>query len=211
MKTNKLFLFTAAATLTLFTGGCVCCSKTETRTKPASAASAKPLTEEEMNQKWMAAATPGAPHKALDVFTGEWNVASKWWMSPDAPPMESKGTASKKWILGGRYISEDFNGEMMGMPFTGSGLSGYDNVKKKYNSSWVDSSSTALFTSLGTSSADGKTFTYHSTMDDCMTGEMDKPVRFVIRVESHDKHIFEMFEGSGAKEKKVGEMTYTRR
>jgi hypothetical protein len=68
-----------------------------------------------------------------------------------------------------------------------------------------------MFTSLGTASNNGKTFKFHGKMDDCLTGEMGKSVRFVLKVESRDKHVFEMFELSGAKEKKTGEMTYTRK
>jgi hypothetical protein len=183
--------------------------------KPATKASEKKaegkLSEEEMTKRWMEAATPGAPHKVLDVFVGEWEVASKWWMDPAEPPMESKGTVTKKWILDGRFLQEDFSGEMMGMPFKGTGMTGYDNIKKQYNSFWVDSSTTAMINSLGTASKDGKTLTFNTRMDDCMTGEKDKPVRFVIKVEGKDKHIFEFYETSGGKEKKSGEMTYTRK
>jgi len=183
--------------------------------KPATKAGDKKpegqLSEEEMTKKWMEAATPGAPHKVLDVFVGDWEVASKWWMDPAAPPMESKGTVSKKWILDGRFLQEDFSGEMMGMPFKGTGLTGYDNLKKQYNSFWVDSTTTAMLISLGTASKDGKTLTFNSKMDDVMTGEKDKPIRFVIKIEGKDKHTFEMYEGAGSKEKKAGEMTYTRK
>ena len=206
MKTRHLLQLATIAALAFVAGGCACCKESKSASKPAA-----PLTEEEMNKRMMAAATPGAPHKSLEVFAGNWDVASKWWMAPEAPPMESKGASSKSWVMGGRFLKEDFSGDMMGTPFTGNGLSGYDNIKKKYNSLWVDSSSTGIFTSLGTVSADGKTFTYTSKMDDCMTGEMDKPVRFVITVISKDKHTFEMYEGAGAKEKKIGEMTYSRK
>jgi len=180
----------------------------------AKAADKKPeakLSEEEMTKRWMEAATPGAPHKMLDVFVGDWEVTSKWWMDPAEPPMESKGTVTKKMILDGRFLQEDFSGEMMGMPFKGTGMTGYDNLKKQYNSFWVDSTTTAMIYSLGTASKDGKTLTFNTKMDDCMTGEKDKPVRFVIKVEGKDKHIFEFYETSGGKEKKSGEMTYTRK
>ena len=75
----------------------------------------------------------------------------------------------------------------------------------------MDSTTTAMIVSLGTASKDGKTMTFTSKMDDCMTGEKDKPIRFVIKIEGKDKHIFEMYEGAGSKEKKAGEMTYTRK
>ena len=167
--------------------------------------------QDEATKRWMEAATPAAAHKLLDPIVGDWDVASKWWMDPSAPPMESKGTTSKKWIMDGRFVQEDFKGEMMGMPMTGHGMTGYDNVKKQYNSFWIDSSSTAMYTSLGKASPDGKTLTFHGRMDDAMTGEKDKAVKFVIKIESPAKHVFEMYELPGGKEKKVGEMTYTRK
>ena len=33
----------------------------------------------------------------------------------------------------------------------------------------------------------------------------------IFKIEGKDKHIFEMYEGAGRKEKKSGEMTYTRK
>lgn len=211
MKTNSFILLGLSVALASYVSGCACCRESKTCAKPAQPAAVAKPTEEEMMKKWMEAATPGAPHKLLDAFVGEWNVASKWWMDPQSPPMESKGTSSKKWILDGRFLQEDFNGEMMGQPFKGTGLTGYDNMKRQYNSSWVDSSTTSMLVSLGAASADGKTFTFDSKMDDCMTGEKDKPVRFVLKVMSKDQHVFEMFDLGGGSEKKVGEMTYTRK
>jgi len=168
-------------------------------------------TEEEMMKKWEESATPGPAHKLLDQFIGEWNVASKWWMDPAAPPMESKGTSSARWILGGRFIQDDFNGEFMGKPLKGLGLTGYDNFKKKYNSFWADEGGTAMFTSTGTASADGKTFTFTGPMDDPMTGEKDKNIKFVIKMESKDRHVFEMFDVVDGKDKRMAEMIYTRK
>ena len=167
--------------------------------------------QDEATKRWMEAATPAAAHKVLDALVGDWNVATKWWMDPSSPPMETKGTTSKKWILDGRFVQEDFTGEMMGMPMTGHGMTGYDNLKKQYNSFWIDSSSTAMYTSLGTASADAKTLTFHGKMDDVMTGEKDKTIKFVIRIEGKAKHVFEMYELPGGKEKKIAEMTYTRK
>jgi hypothetical protein len=173
--------------------------------------SAAAPSEEEMMKRWAEAATPGAAHKLLDQLIGDWNVASKWWMAPDAPPMESKGTTSAKWILGGRFVQDDFNGESMGKPMKGLGLTGYDNLKKKYSSFWADEGGTAAYTSMGTASADGKSLTFTGLMDDPMTGEKDKIIKYVIKFESKDKHVFEMFEVVKGADKKIAEMTYTRK
>jgi hypothetical protein len=167
--------------------------------------------EEEMMKKWEAAAKPGPAHKLLDSLSGEWNVAVKWWMAPEAPPMESKGTSKRTWIMGGRFLQDDYSGDFMGMPMKGLGFSGYDNLKKKYNSFWIDEGGTAMFTSEGTASSDGKTFTYHGRMDDPMTGEKDKPIKFIIRIVGKDKHVLEMHEPNKGEKSLVGEMTYTRK
>ena len=178
-----------------------------TDTKPAAGAP----DSDEATKRWMEASTPAAAHKVLDPLVGDWDVASKWWMDPSAPPMETKGTTTKKWILDGRFVQEDFKGEMFGMPMIGHGMTGYDNVKKQYNSFWVDSSSTAMYISFGKASADGNTLTFHGKMDDVTTGEKDKPIKFILKIEGTGRHAFEMFDLGGGKEKKLAEMTYTRK
>src|SRR5512134_1078333 len=51
--------------------------------------------------------TPGPEHKILLDGVGTWDVASKMWMDPAAPPMESKGKSVQRAILGGRYVQYD--------------------------------------------------------------------------------------------------------
>jgi len=211
MKTRTILpcaLLIAAGAL--WVTGVVGQDKPGDKAKDAKPAAGTPDQDEGM-KRWMEASTPAAAHKVLDALVGDWNVATKWWMDPSAPPMETKGTTSKKWILDGRFVQEDFTGEMFGMPMTGHGMTGYDNVKKQYNSFWIDSSSTAMYTSLGVASADGKTLTFHGKMDDFMTGEKDKTIKFVIKIEGKSKHVFEMYELPGGKEKKIAEMTYTKK
>ena len=201
MKTRYLVNVVLAATLVTLATSALAEDK-----KPAAAPS-----EEEMMKKWEAAATPGAAHKALDALAGEWEVASKMWMAPDAPPLETKGKNTTRWILGGRFLQDDFDGEFQGKPMKGLGLTGYDNLKKKYNGLWMDTGGTGMFTSEGTASADGKSFTFTGKMDDPMTGEKDKPLKYTIQIVSHDKHIFEMFDLSNGKSTKMIEMVYTRK
>lgn len=169
----------------------------------------------EMMKQWQKMATPGKPHEALKPLTGKWNTVTKMWMAgPSGPATESKGSAEYKWILGGRYLQETFDGKLMGMPYSGIGLLGYDNYKKKYTSCWVDSASTAMLKSEGLLDRTGKVLTYYGTMDEWLTGEHDKAVKFVFRIVNDDKHIFEIHDlgiVDGDKENtKVMEITYTR-
>ena len=55
--------------------------------------------------------------------------------------------------LDGRVLIEEVTSSMMGMPFTGHGMTGYDNVTGKYWSTWTDSMSTGLMVSEGTCDA----------------------------------------------------------
>gem|GEM_PF-321334 len=208
MKPLRFFSLGVFALLSvLFAGFLLAQDKKEA--KPGKGAPA--ISEEEMTKRWMAAATPGAAHKALDSQAGEWDLTTKAWMPGVDAPTESKGKSSTKWILGDRFLQSDVTGEMMGMPMTGLGITGYDNFKKKYVTFWIDSLGTAMYTAEGTFDAAGKVFTYHGKMDEPATGEKDKPVKFVHRVLSADKHVFEIHDvGLGAKSK-VMEMTYTRK
>ena len=66
------------------------------------------------------------------------------------PAMEDTGPATRTMTLGGRVLVEEVSGSMMGMPFTGHGMMGFDNVSGKYWSTWNDSMSTGIMMSEGT-------------------------------------------------------------
>jgi len=183
----------------------------EDKGKTALSDKTDPAKMAEMMKKVEAAGTPGAAHKALEPLVGEWTAEVKSWMSPDAPPTVSKGSAKAQWTLNGRFVREEFKGEMMGKPFQGISLTGYDNQKQKYNSVWVDDMSTAIFASTGTAEGNGKVITFESKMDCPMTGEKDMPVKQVLRILSKDKHVFEMHDPRKGENSKTMEITYTRK
>jgi hypothetical protein len=168
---------------------------------------------QEMMKKWMEAATPGEHHKALEHFIGKWDLTMKMWMEgPGKPPSETKGTSEVKWIMGGRYTLEEMKSQLMGMPHSGMGIVGYDNFKKQYVSFWIDNMSTAMFNSLGDFDASGKVLTALGKIDEPMTGEKDKTVKYVIQIVDKDKHVFSYYDlvGTGNEFKAV-EITYTRK
>ena len=154
--------------------------------------------------------TPGAPHKVLASMAGSWITKTKGWMDPSKPPMESNGTCEQKMILGGRFLQQEFTGEMMGSPFAGIGVTGYDNHIKKYVSTWIDSMGTAILFFEGTASADGKTLTQEARYDDPLKGPMKW--RSVTRIVDEHTHVFEMYGiDKKGKEEKMMEITYTRK
>ncbi len=155
-------------------------------------------------------ATPGSPHQRLAKLEGSWTTKTTAWMEPGQPPVEGKGTCEQKMLLGGRYLQQEYKGEMMGEPFTGINLIGYDNHTKKYVSTWVDSMSTAIYCFEGTGSADGKTITQETSYDDPARGPM--VWRSVTKIVDDNTMEYEMYvTPKGGKEEKMMVMTVTRK
>lgn len=154
--------------------------------------------------------TPGEPHKALAKLEGSWTTLSRGWMEPGKPPVESSGTCEQKMILGGHYLQQTYSGDMMGQPFTGICLMGFDNHTKKYESIWIDSMSTGIFYFKGTASKDGRTITQKCSYDDPIKGPS---VWRTVTVIKDDKTLeFAMFiTPKGGKEEKMMEMTIARK
>jgi hypothetical protein len=165
-----------------------------------------------MMKKWKEISTPGDAHKKLDAFLGNWNVEIRAWMGgPAVPPQSSKGTSTYAWTVGGRYLRQDFRGEMAGMSMEGQGFTGYDNYEKKYVGVWMDNSSTAIYSLEGTMNPDGTLLTMYGKMDEWMTGEIGKMAKYVFRILGKDKIVFEIHDLSiGEPNTKVVEMTMTR-
>ena len=109
-----------------------------------------PVDSATAEKNWMAYMTPGEPHKMFAKMDGEWTGDMKMWMSPDAQPITSTGSATFKTIMGGRYQQGIHKGDMMGQPFEGHSTTAYDNAKKVYISSWIDNMGTGLMTMEGT-------------------------------------------------------------
>lgn len=164
-----------------------------------------------MMEAWQRASAVGEPHKRLAAgMEGTWDAEVSMWMAPGQPPTKSMGTTVNKAILGGRWIEQSFTGTSMGQPFQGVGYSGYDNMKKKYVSTWMDNMSTAQMVSEGTFDAAGKVMTSTSTNLDPMTGKPTQ-TKSVMRIVDNDHHVFEMWETHGGKEAKTLEIHYRRK
>ncbi len=125
--------------------------------------------------------------------------------------MTSAGTATQQWILGGRYLEQRFKGDFAGMPFEGIGYTGYDNVKKQYWGTWIDSMSTGVMTSAGSGPSDGKTWEFTATMSDPTTGK-DSVGKEKLTIVDADHHTMEMWSpGPDGKMFKTMEISYSRK
>jgi hypothetical protein len=170
----------------------------------------KKLDLKEVMEIYSKVGTPGAPHKLLAKLEGNWTTRSRSWEEPDKPPRESFGASEQRLILGGRYLRQEYTGDMMGVPFTGINILGYNNHTKKYESIWIDTMSTAIYYFVGSASSDGRVITQECSYDDPVRG----PVvwRSVTKIKDDNTQEFEMFiTPKGGKEEKMMEMTVTRK
>src|SRR5437016_14326982 len=141
----------------------------------APATTAASPNEAEMMKQMMELAKLNENHKLLADLAGTWSNSVKM-MEPGKEPSVSTGSVTFKSIMNGRYFIGDHTGSMK-MPgadgkmkefaFKGMSIDGYDNVKQKFISSWLDNWGTGILTFEGTYDAPTNTFTY--------TVEMERP------------------------------------
>jgi hypothetical protein len=163
-----------------------------------------------MMEEYKKLAMPGEPHKQLASLAGSWTTQTKEWMEPGKPPAEASGSADIKMLLDSRFLQQEFSSTMMGQPYTGIGITAYDNLRKRYVSTWIDSVGTGIFMMEGTASADGKTITLKGSHPEPGGGKMTH--RAVWKIVDSNNQTFDMYgTHRGGKEMKMREITYTRK
>ena len=178
----------------------------------------KQPSEAEMMAMMTELSKPGENHKLLGSGVGAWTYTLKWWMDPSAAPGESSGTSVVKEVMGGRYFISEHTGKMQ-MPgadgkmtdtdFKGISTEGYDNVKKKFVSSWIDNMGTGIMLSEGDYDAATKSLTYRTECE-MMPGIKTK-IRQVVKITDKNHRTFEFYEDRGGTEVKTMEINYTRK
>ena len=174
----------------------------------------------EMMKKWIATTKPGPSHKWLDQFVGKWTTTTRMWMGgPGAPPAETKGSAEIKWVLDGRWLMQEAKGEMLmpdasgqmkRIPYSGMGLTGYDNFRRMYVGNWHDNITTAMLTFTGNRAPDGNVLTMYGEMDEPMLDTIGRTVKYVTKVENEKKFVFTVYDLLAGDNFKVFEITYER-
>lgn len=154
--------------------------------------------------------TPGNQHLKLEAFIGEWEGQLKMWGAPGAEPQTSKTKATIRMDMDGRYLRANHTGEFEGAPFRGQSVWGYNNLRKQYESTWIDSMSTGIMFSTGQADAAGRVFTFTGEADDPMSGKTVKE-REVATVIDDDTWKLEAFRpGTDGKEARTMEIVFKR-
>lgn len=158
---------------------------------------------------WEEYKTPGDVHKMIAKSDGKWTHETSMWMDPSAPPTKSKGTCTNKMIMGGRYQQSNLTGTMLGQPFEGMSLMGYDNKTHIFTSAWVDNMGTGLMTMEGKWDDATKSITFNGKCVEPMSGE-SMAVREVFTMQDDNHQTMEMYQTMGGQEMKVMEVKFTR-
>lgn len=161
----------------------------------------------DLKAAFVALGKPGPEHAALMKCAGTWNCESKEFQ-PNGEAKVSSGTAVRTEAFGGRFLKEEYTGQMDGATFNGIGYSGFNNATKRYEMIWLSNMGTDIMFMTGTETEAGKAWEYKGTM--AGPGGMQIKSRIVAKKVSDDKDVMEMWNDMGMGEMKCMEITYTR-
>lgn len=209
MRTRKWFALLASTTVlgAGVLGGAAFVSASDDK-KPAAGAP----DEAAMMEMWQKAITPGPHHKTLEMMAGKFTSVTRWKMDPSQDWQTSEGAYEARMILGGRFLESTHTGTMMGMPFEGRGLAGYDNRTQRHVSTWADNFGTGVLSSTGTCDETGKRLTFEGEMPDPMVADKTVAYKYVIHVKNEDEFTFSWYmpDPAGGEMWESMNITYTR-
>ena len=152
----------------------------------------------------------GEEHRLLERFIGEWDAESSMIMGDQRST--TKGSATFRWKVEGRWIESEVRSEMMGFPVVSHGWLGYDRFKMSYVMTSITSFDTAMNEAEGDLTPDGKALVMYGTLDEYLSGEHDKMVKYVYRFVSADEIVFEVHDlPIGEVNTQVMEFRFTRK
>ena len=166
--------------------------------------------QQAMMKAWQEAMTPGPQHTEMAKMVGEFTMTVKSYMEPGGEPDVSTGTASRKMIMGGRYLEETVTGTVMGQPFEGRGLTGYNNVTGKWWGTWLDNMSTGINTSHGEWDFQKGVGVFYGDYVDPMTKVIEETRGVITQLEGGSE-LMEMFMITATGEFKSMEILYERK
>jgi hypothetical protein len=153
--------------------------------------------------------TPGKLHKMLSVYNGHWKSQMTIWENPKALPKTSIGTTEFRMTLGGRFQEGKYTSTLLGMPFEGISLLGYDNTRNMFVSSWADNMGTCIVYMEGLWDEETKTIQFAGKTFDPISGKTIN-IRENFKFIDANNQALETFMDIGGKEFKSMEMKFNR-
>lgn len=153
---------------------------------------------------------PGDKHKWMANLSGTWEATVIEFMNP-AKPDTSKATNTVSMTLNGLYQVGKLTGKMMGGPFEGQSIMGYDNAKKIFVFTWIDNLSSGITNMTGTYDETTKTLNLKGSQTNLVSGA-DMDIREEMTMIDNDSYTMTMYgTGMDGKEAKFMEGTFKRK
>lgn len=174
---------------------------------------ASPDDMQKMMQDAAAFAAPGKEHAELAATAGTFDVEAS--MDMGEGPAKSALKSERTAICGGRFVLERDSGTMMGMPFEGCGITGFDNRTQEYMTVWMDSMGTYMMSARGKKDPKTGWVEMRGTVTDSITPD-GRPWMIRTKYESANKFMSELWDSipdapnGKLVMRKVGDMTSTR-
>ena len=190
---------------------------------PKPPVSIKPPTSSQQDMPgWMRRGLPGSGQAALSPLVGAWRVRYEVYGTlgrrGDEPPIVSEDVRTRReWIGEGRFIDDTTEGTLMGAPLWRRGWLGYSNIDQRYEWVTIDSVNSTMMTYVGAAGSGPKlpismdgVFTDQGVAGEETVGKR-VGIRTVIRIDSDDRHVFELyFKRPGDKEVLAVRSVYVR-
>ena len=172
-----------------------------------------PVDSATMMKAMMDYGTLGKMHEMMASWNGTWANETTMWDYDGAAPKKSAATSVNTMLMGNRYQSSKFSGNMMGMPFEGMSTLGYDNATKQFVNTWIDSWSTGIMTMTGPWNESAKTITLSGTMPDICRPGKECSFREIMTIVDGNTQMMEMYgpDPKTGKEYKMMEIKSTRK
>ena len=166
--------------------------------------------QKEMARRMQLAMALTAEHKALGDLVREWDMELQI-----VGMGKKKGTAKIDWLFEGRWLKLEMKvpGFAPSVALEAFAVMGYDKVKKAHVAMFCNNLDPGMTVMAGpkVEPAD-QTQVMYGTHDEYLTGELDKPIKYVTRLINKDKWILEVWDlGIGEAGKAVVVETFTRR
>jgi hypothetical protein len=162
-----------------------------------------------LHEAMMKLAQLGPQHERFKEMAGQYDCVCRNYEGDPTKPQEWKATSTFKPLFGGRYLQQEFAGEMPGgLKYSGQGLMAYDNAQQKYVGTWIDTMSTGIMETVGTYDEATRTMTEEGTAHTPI-GEMK--FKMTTQIKSPDQFVFTMAAAAPEGEQKMMEIEYTRK
>lgn len=170
---------------------------------------------ESLQKAIMAGIHPRAEHARLARLEGTWDMEIRMWSEPGAQPSLSRGTATNRMILGGRFLLSESAGGEGEMRMESMTILGFDGRNEWYTAAGYDNWGTYHVAAQGGFDEARNAIVMHGS-DTIVKGNHTQTWDFVLRTVDDDTYVWEIiftdpWHTKGGPPFRMVEITYRRR